>query len=85
MLCCHFILHLYNSTKIFPVQQLLDAELPFFGVFFYLSSVWWVQIFAIDLRNQISQLVFAALWTEKQVCVVVILTVKDSETQISSS
>ena len=59
---------------------LLDAELLLF--FFYLSSVWWVQIFAINLHNQISQLIFAALWTEKQACVIVILAVKDSETQI---
>ena len=80
-LFCHFVIHLYNSAKIFPVRnwtRLLDAELPLF----YQSSVWRVQIFVINLCNQISWLIFAALWTEKEARVVVILAVKDSETQL---
>ena len=80
--CVAILLHTcINSTKIFPVRnwtRLLDAELPLF----YLSSVWRVRIFVINLRNQISWLIFAALWSEKQARVVVILAVKDSKTQI---
>ena len=56
------------------------AELLFF--ISYLLSFWQVQIFGISLCNQLSRLVFAALWTEKQVRVVVILAVEDSKTQI---
>ena len=82
---CYVAILLYTCItvlKSYLYRKATGLDYWMLSCFFYRLSAWRVQIFAINLRNQISQLIFAALWTEKQAHVVVILVVKDSETQI---